>query len=550
MNYLIGFFIVIIALYLAKLHSNSKKTKKLQQQLKDNWGKPKTEKSFYFHSISRYYQNNSHKLKAYHLITKETSNDLDLHEVFKFIDRTSSKIGQQFLYYKLRTIGSIKQLLHFSSLVDVFSNNKELAIKSQFTLSTLNNNNVYDLEELVNGKQIDKPKNLWLIYLLSLSVVTFIIAGFFHPGFFLLIIPIYAVHIVLHYRNKSNTEYYSNGVSQLSKALKVAKTLYKEVEIANHYTDRQFIKKIEAIKLKTEFFGLEKNLNNEYAFAVWVFIEAIKIIFNLEYIVFYSFINSIIKEKDSIEKLYLFIGEIDTAISTASLKAGELKTCTPTFSNTDISVSEITHPLVENCIVNDLELNNKSLLLTGSNMSGKSTFIRTFSINSLLAQTFNLCFATTYNAPFYKLHSAIRITDDLLEDTSYYLQEILRVKKLIEASKDNKPCLFVLDEIFKGTNTIERVSGGKAILSYLNKGNNMVLVSTHDIELTEMLEQENYGLYHFTETIENNKLHFDHKLKSGKLKTRNAIKILELYEYPTEIISDARQVENSNFQLQ
>lgn len=354
----------------------------------------------------------------------------------------------------------------------------------------------------------------------------------------------------MHYRNKSNTEYYSNGVSQLSKALKVAKTLYKEVEIANHYTDRQFIKKIEAIKLKTEFFGLEKNLNNEYAFAVWVFIEAIKILFNLEYIVFYSFINAIIKEKDSIEKLYLFIGEIDTAISTASLKAGYLETCTPTFTdNNNILVNKIIHPLVENCISNSLELNNKGLLLTGSNMSGKSTFIRTFSINSLLAQTLNLCFATTYNAPFYKLHSAIRITDDLLEDTSYYLQEVLRVKKLIEASKDRDPCLFVLDEIFKGTNTIERVSGGKAILSYLNKRNNTVLVSTHDIELTEMLEQENYALYHFTETIENNKLHFDHKLKPGKLKTRNAIKILDLHEYPSEIIADARQVEKCSFTL-
>ena len=98
---------------------------------------------------------------------------------------------------------------------------------------------------------------------------------------------------------------------------------------------------------------------------------------------------------------------------------------------------------------------------------------------------------------------------------------------------------------FKGTNTVERISGGKAILSYLNKGNNLVFVSTHDIELTELLETENYELFHFSETIESNELTFDHKLKKGKLKTRNAIKILELYNYPTEIITEAKGIERS-----
>jgi DNA mismatch repair ATPase MutS len=146
-----------------------------------------------------------------------------------------------------------------------------------------------------------------------------------------------------------------------------------------------------------------------------------------------------------------------------------------------------------------------------------------------------------------KVYSSIRITDDLLEDTSYYLKEVLTIKELIEASNDKNPCLFVLDEIFKGTNTIERISGGKAILSFLNKINHIVLVSTHDIELTDLLVKDNYELFHFSELIENEKLIFDHKLKEGKLKTRNAIKILELYKYPAEIITDARMTEKNSF---
>lgn len=164
-----------------------------------------------------------------------------------------------------------------------------------------------------------------------------------------------------------------------------------------------------------------------------------------------------------------------------------------------------------------------------------------------MAQTLNIYFTKEYSAPFFKVYSSIRITDNLLEDTSYYLKEVLTIKELIEASKDKSPYLFVLDEIIKGTNTIERISGGKAILSFINKENHIVLVSTHDIELTELLEKHNFDLYHFNESFDNEKLYFEHKLKPGKLKTRNAIKILELYEYPDEIIYDVRDTAQNNF---
>ena len=98
-----------------------------------------------------------------------------------------------------------------------------------------------------------------------------------------------------------------------------------------------------------------------------------------------------------------------------------------------------------------------------------------------------------------------------------------------------------MDEVFKGTNTIERIASAKAILSYLNRKENIVVVSTHDIELADMLDNE-YDLYHFTEIVENNELHFDHSIKAGQLRTRNAIKILELSNYPADIIREARQI--------
>lgn len=548
MDWIIGVIVILILLFLVSNHRKKKRKQKTVFDLKNNWSKPKKQNEFHFGLIEKYFKNNIHKEKPFHIISDRCATDLDLNETFKTVDRTSSKIGQQFLYYKLRTIEEQEKLMKFNELVLLFDENELLRLKIQLELTKINSNESYYLEELVTSKPIDKPKILWLIYALTLMSIVFVVLGIFLPIFYIFLIPILALNMAFHYKNKWNVSNYLDGVSQLSKALIVSKNLANFQEIKHHFPDTSFIKEIEKIKLKTAFISFEKKIENEFATAIWLVSEFIKVLFNLEYLIFYSFTNSITKKKDELKLMFHFIGEIDSAISTASLKASDYKLCAPEFvGEKKITIIEISHPLIDNCVVNDLSITNKSLLLTGSNMSGKTTFIRSVSVNSILAQTLNICFAKKYIAPYFKLYSSIRITDDLLENTSYYLEEVLTIKELIDASKRKNPCLFVLDEIFKGTNTIERISGGKAILSYLNKGNNIVLVSTHDIELADILSNENFELFHFSEQIENNVLTFDHKLKEGKLKTRNAIKILELYDYPSEIIEDARITEKITF---
>jgi hypothetical protein len=548
MNWILGITAVLVFIFLVNNYNKKKRFKNLKVTLLKNWGKQKENEYFNFYVIKQYFENNLHKNKLYHQISERTSLDLDIDELFKFIDRTSSKVGQQYLYFKIRTVETVEKLNKFDVLTKLFLNNQKLRVKSQLILSKLNSQNSYDFEKLINDKPIEKPSYLKFIYASSFSSILLIILGFFNPIFFLFLVPIFFINTIFHYKNKENVTYYISAVSQLSKALKVGKELSAFEEIKRHFSDLSFIKKVSAIQTKTEFVAFENQLTNEYALLFWLIIELLKIQFMIEYIIFYSFVDSISKEKESIDKLFQFIGEIDAAISVASLKSDKLENCEPKFTTKKhIYTKEIIHPLIENCVANDINLSEKSMLLTGSNMSGKTTFIRTIAINAILAQTLNVCFAKEYSAPFMKVYSSIRITDDLLEDTSYYLKEVLTIKELIEASNDKNPCLFVLDEIFKGTNTIERISGGKAILSFLNKINHIVLVSTHDIELTDLLVKDNYELFHFSELIENEKLIFDHKLKEGKLKTRNAIKILELYKYPAEIITDARMTEKNSF---
>ena len=547
-QWVLGILLIGVILFLINNFYKNKRYNKLVAQLKRNWGKKKEDEYFNFEYIGRYFRRNRHKGSAFHIISDQTSLDIDLTELFKFIDRTSSKIGQQFLYNKIRVIETRNKLIEFHSFSKVFQKNKAEREAVQILLSALDQPESYALEELINGSQIEKPNILWLIYLLSFSAVLLIFFGVFNPIFFVGLIPVFLTNTIFHYKNKSDIGSYLGAINELSKAHSIAKKLIKHPLITSYFKDISFLNKVGEIKFSADFIRFEKKFDSEFYFLMWIISELIKITFNIEYVVFYSFINSITKKSASIEQLYLFIGEVDAAISTASLMDDEIQQCTPNFlEKNELASIDLSHPLIAECVTNDIKLSDRSVLLTGSNMSGKTTFIRSIAINALMGQTLNICFAKEYSAPFFKIYSAIRITDDLLQNTSYYLGEVLAVKQLIEASESDSPCLFILDELFKGTNTVERISGGKAILSYLNKGNNLVLVSTHDIELTELLDVESYELFHFSEKVEDNELSFDYKLKKGKLKTRNAIKILELYKYPLEILEQARAAEKNIF---
>ena len=112
---------------------------------------------------------------------------------------------------------------------------------------------------------------------------------------------------------------------------------------------------------------------------------------------------------------------------------------------------------------------------------------------------------------------------------------------MLEEQTSSKPNLFLLDELFKGTNTAERISAGKAVLSSLSNQPNIVFVSTHDLELTDLLSDE-YDLYHFSEIVENNSVNFDYKLKEGKSQNRNAIRILQINNYPENVIKEALEI--------
>lgn len=171
-------------------------------------------------------------------------------------------------------------------------------------------------------------------------------------------------------------------------------------------------------------------------------------------------------------------------------------------------------------------------------MAGKTTFLKTMGVNGILAQTINTAFAELYEAPFIKVMSSIERAEDIALGKSYYLAEVESVLRLVLASSNDTVHLLLLDEIFRGTNSVERRAASIEVLKYLANGKDYVLVATHDLQLSEVLDRE-YDNYHFREYVSDTGLEFDYKLHEGASTTRNAIALLDLIGYPKSIVENA-----------
>jgi DNA mismatch repair ATPase MutS len=511
------------------------------------WGREKTE-PFNFNHIGKYAEVTLEKKP--HLLSKQTMNDIDFLELFAFVDRTTSRVGQQFLFNRLlQPQITLEPLLRLDAKAALFATDSELREGIQQELLRLNTVNAYFIPVLMQGKLLEKPEWFPLLYVCVALVFLLLIFSLQYPVLLIyLIIPV-TINAVLHYWNKTNTFNFIQSFPQLNVLIEVSKNLCGNPRLHDKSVEGS-LKILNPFKWKLALLNLDSRgaVKDDLSQISSYFTELIKSIFLIEVFVLFHLITKLEKEKESVAMLFAYVGEIDSAISVASIRAGDLQTCKPDFiePRKEFSAKNIYHPLIESCVKNDLHFCFKSIIVSGSNMSGKSTFLRTLIVNSILAQTIYTCFADEFKSPLVRQFSSIRIDDNLFEGKSNYMEAVTVMGTLVRAVEPDIQNMFVLDEVFKGTNTVERIAAAKAILSYLNRQDNLVIVSTHDIELCAMLENE-YDLYHFAETIENEQLNFDHKIKAGPLKTRNAIRILEMAGYPAQIIEEAKSLSANQF---
>jgi len=201
---------------------------------------------------------------------------------------------------------------------------------------------------------------------------------------------------------------------------------------------------------------------------------------------------------------------------------------------------ELGHPLIkkENKVCNNFTFDPKgeAAIITGSNMSGKSTFIRTLGVNLSLAYAGSVVNADSLKVSLFRLFTCIKVSDSVIDGISYFYAEVKRLKALLdEINESEYPVLYLIDEIFRGTNNVERLKGSSSFIKNLAGTNAAGAIATHDLELVRLADEiTKVKNYHFREEIKGGRMIFDYKLNTGPCPTTNALKIMKLEGLPVE----------------
>jgi hypothetical protein len=475
-------------------------------------------------------------------VDDKTWSDLEMDEVFARIDRTTSVIGRQYLYAILRIYNKDDfdvEKQRRSALYSLFRTDEVFREKIQRALYPLRNSSSAYLTTLLYEELPPKPKYYYLLYFssglfflsLALSAVNsaflFAAAGFALCN--LLINTFYGRIVFRHFADLASLTTMLSAVGNFARIVPPMKI--------NELDTLRNLKSLAAGLNKKVFWLCFDEMNAGFpASVVLLFLN----LFGLSRLIaFLRSVNDLKKSREQIRRIFEAIGSLDAHIAIASWMQNVPVSAIPSFNSArTIDVEGMYHPLIDKAVGNSLFLRKESVLITGSNMAGKTTFIKTIGLNVILARTLFVCLADRADLPRLIVRSSIKGDEKVIDGNSYYSREIEQIREFLNCSED---CfLFLIDEIFRGTNTIERIAIGAATLRYLSR-RNMVLVTTHDVELQPLLDGCS-RLFHFSEQVDGNRYYFDYILRDGPCRAGNAIKLIELKGYPPNLIEEARRL--------
>jgi hypothetical protein len=238
------------------------------------------------------------------------------------------------------------------------------------------------------------------------------------------------------------------------------------------------------------------------------------------------------------------VGELELLCSFATLQHVDTSARLPVLSEDalELSATGLVHPLLpeDGRVPNDLTLRGpgSALIITGSNMAGKSTLLRSVGLNVALALAGGPVCAASFAVSVVRLRASMRIDDSLQRGASYFQAELTRLRMVVGELDRGPPVLFLLDELLRGTNATARHQGARAVLLHLLERGALGLVATHDVALSELEGERAYQVHnvHFTDVFEDGEMRFDYRLREGVVKTSNALRLLALagIEVPVE----------------
>jgi hypothetical protein len=265
----------------------------------------------------------------------------------------------------------------------------------------------------------------------------------------------------------------------------------------------------------------------------------LRIFFAVDLVAYDRIVAVLSRETEAARDLYRLVGRLDALCAVGSYRVH--RSDQQPFVHTPragIEATMVYHPLLERPVANTVTIPPPGAVVTGTNMAGKSTFLRTLGINTILAQTTGSCFARSWRADRFLVMSSIEKGDDTAAGKSFYYEEAERIFRMIEHVGSDIPVLLLIDELLSGTNSLERASASVAILRYLARRNAVTVAATHDVAIPARLGPL-YGQHYFTDQAAEDGLHFDYRLRPGIVGTRNALRLLAMIGYPDDLVEEA-----------
>jgi len=536
MIYLMSFFVFLVVVAILGIFYRRKKRLKNLKMLDESWGQ-EIRKHRNPHQIQKYVD----QVNRNNSLTEQTLIDVDIERLFSFVDRTYTTIGQQYLFACiLSPVTDLGVLQKRDRLADHFINNPSQRNEVQGILYDLEEKHTDKIADIFLSKQ-QYHTSIFFIILSAFALISISTFWLWRPIAVIMLV-LFGInlmcHLIMRYRNSDKLKLIKQ-VYQLTKVFdKLASlNLPLDAELSKKARSRFFL-------FRKFYHALDFGIpSDDLSTLIFYLFDLFKSFFLFELHLLKFCYTEILINKEALKALFNYIGETEMSLSIASLKEDKsVLTCTPVFSDTRAFYFEnATHPLIPNCVPNSLSLNNINAFITGSNMSGKSTFLRTVLLNTILAQSFYLCFAKNFVLPSVRIFSSIKISDKLEDGSSYYFAEMRLMNEMMQNSDAESKSLFIIDEIFKGTNTAERIALSKAVLNFLGKNNDIVLASSHDFELIDSLGTE-FEQYHFSELIMDDNLTFEHLIRPGGKRSMNAITIAEIHGFPSGVVELAKRL--------
>jgi DNA mismatch repair ATPase MutS len=472
-------------------------------------------------------------------IDDRTWNDLDMDDVFLKLDRTRSSVGQAGLYDMMRRplFDETERAARRGRILGL-AHQPAQCLSLRRALARLGVQKTGEIFQFLSSRRAGiQDRRRYLYMALSAIAVLSIAAPFLLglPG--LLLIAASAVtNLVIHYKFKATVAVESPSYEYLHRVLAAGMRLSR-LPIPLLSPELQALRELSAtlgkLRRRTALLITPTGFSGDI---ISMFLEYIRQFFLQEVTTYFFVHNEIIRRMDDISRVYGLVGAVDALQAAAAMRQDLSGITTPEYSET-FEAEDLAHPLLKKPVPNSLKLERTGVVVTGSNMSGKSTFLRTMGVNQILSGTLCMAFARRMRSPAFFTVTSITNRDNILASESHYLVEARRLLDILGAARGTQTALVIIDEILSGTNSEERIAASVSILRYLAGLNCRVLAATHDRPIAADLE----GIYsnvHFTHRVEEEGLQFDYTLHDGIVEAGNAIRLLRLLGYPTEVLED------------